>query len=61
MKTISEALLQELLRYHLVQMLCKYRAVKMILICHGLPCNLSLFRNKFNKFNNTGVQMLDSV
>ena len=22
---------------------------------------LSLFRNKFNKFNNTGAQMLDSI
>ena len=27
----------------------------------GLPSILSLFRNEFNKFNNTGVQMLDSV
>ena len=26
----------------------------------GLPSILSLCRNKFNKFNNTGVQMLDS-
>ena len=26
----------------------------------GLPSILSLFRNKFNKFNNTGAQMLDS-
>ena len=29
-------------------------------IC-GLPSILSLFRNKFNKFNNTGVRMLDSL
>ena len=27
----------------------------------GLPSILSLFRKKFNKFNNTGSQMLDSV
>ena len=27
----------------------------------GLPCILSLFRNKFDKFNNTGVRTLDSV
>ena len=27
----------------------------------GLPSILSLFRNKFNKFNNTGAQMLDSI
>ena len=27
----------------------------------GLPSILSLFRNKFNKFNNTGEQMLDSI
>ena len=26
----------------------------------GLPSILSLFLNKFNKFNNTGAQMLDS-
>ena len=26
----------------------------------GLPSILSLFRNKFNKFNNTGARMLDS-
>ena len=26
----------------------------------GLPCNLSLYRNEFNKFNNTGARMLDS-
>ena len=26
----------------------------------GLP-SLSLFRNEFNKFNNTGAQMLDSI
>ena len=25
----------------------------------GLPSILSFFRNKFNKFNNTGVHMLD--
>ena len=27
----------------------------------GLPSILSLFPNKFNRFNNTGAQMLDSV
>ena len=27
----------------------------------GLPSILSLFCNKFNKFNNTGSQMLDSI
>ena len=27
---------------------------------HGLPSILSLFRNKFNKINNTRAQMLDS-
>ena len=27
----------------------------------GLPSILSLFRNKFNKFNNTRAQMLDSI
>ena len=27
----------------------------------GLPSILSLFRNKFNKFNNTRVRMLDSI
>ena len=27
----------------------------------GLPSILSLFRNKFKKFNNTGAQMLDSI
>ena len=26
----------------------------------GLPCILSLFRNEFNIFNNTGTRMLDS-
>ena len=26
---------------------------------HGLPSILSLFRNEFNKFNNTGARMLD--
>ena len=26
----------------------------------GLSSILSLFRNKFNKFNNTGARMLDS-
>ena len=26
----------------------------------GLPSILSFFRNKFNKFNNTGARMLDS-
>ena len=27
----------------------------------GLPSILSLFLKKFNKFNNTGAQMLDSI
>ena len=27
----------------------------------GLPSILSLFRNKFNKINNTGARMLDSI
>ena len=27
----------------------------------GLPSNLSLFRNEFNKFNNTRAGMLDSI
>ena len=27
----------------------------------GLPSILSLFRNEFNKFNNTGARMLDSI
>ena len=27
----------------------------------GLPSILSLFRNKFNIFNNTGARMLDSI
>ena len=27
----------------------------------GLPSILSIFRNEFNKFNNTGAQMLDSI
>ena len=27
----------------------------------GLPSSLSLFRNEFNKFNNTRAQMLDSI
>ena len=27
----------------------------------GLPSILSFFHNKFNKFNNTGVRMLDSI
>ena len=27
----------------------------------GLPSILSLFRNKFNKFNNTLARMLDSI
>ena len=27
----------------------------------GLPNILSLFRNEFNKFNNTRAQMLDSI
>ena len=27
----------------------------------GLPSILSLFRNKFDKFNNTGVRTVDSI
>ena len=27
----------------------------------GLPSSLSLFLNKFNKFNNTRARMLDSI
>ena len=27
----------------------------------GLPRILSLFRNKFNKFNNTGARMVESI
>ena len=27
----------------------------------GLPSILSLFCNEFNKFNNTGARMLDSI
>ena len=27
----------------------------------GLPSILSLFRNKFNKFSNSGARMLDSI
>ena len=27
----------------------------------GLPSILSLFRNEFNKFNNAGARMLDSI
>ena len=27
----------------------------------GLPSILSLLRNKFNKFDNTGARMLDSI
>ena len=27
----------------------------------GLPSILYLFRNEFNKFNNTGARMLDSI
>ena len=27
----------------------------------GLPCILSLFRNEFNKFNNTRAQKLDYI
>ena len=28
---------------------------------HGLPSILSIFRNKFDKFNNTGAGMIDSI
>ena len=27
----------------------------------GLPSILSLFRNEFNQFNNTGARVLDSI
>ena len=27
----------------------------------GLPSILSLFRNEFNKFNNTGARIIDSI
>ena len=27
----------------------------------GLPSNFSFFRNEFNKFNNTGARVLDSI
>ena len=27
----------------------------------GMPSTLSFFHNEFNKFNNTGVRMLDSI
>ena len=27
----------------------------------GLPSSLSLFRNEFYKFNNTGARMVDSI
>ena len=30
-------------------------------IMRGLPSILSLFRNEFNEFNNTGARMLDSI
>ena len=30
-------------------------------IIRGLPSILSLFRNEYNKFNNTGARMLDSI
>ena len=30
-------------------------------IMRGLSKILSLFRNEFNKFNNTGARMLDSI
>ena len=26
----------------------------------GLPCIVSIFRDRFNKFNNTGTRMVDS-
>ena len=29
--------------------------------CEALPSILSVFPNKFNKFNNTGARMQDSV
>ena len=38
---------------HLLNKLKKYKM-------KGLPSILSLFHNKFNKFNNTGVWLLDS-
>ena len=30
-------------------------------IMRGLPFIISLFRNGFNKFNNTGARVLDSI
>ena len=41
----------------LLNLLNKLRKDKMC----GLLSILSLFRNKFNKYNNTGAQMLDSI
>ena len=37
------------------------KEMRKIDIMRGLPSILSLFRNGFNKFNNTGAQMLDSI
>ena len=31
------------------------------IICKALPSILSVFPNEFNKFNNTGAQMQDSI
>ena len=44
--------------YVLLNLLNKLRKRDKLL---GLPSILSLFRNKFNKVNNTGARMLDSV
>ena len=46
------------MRVHvLLDLLNDLRRVKM----PSLPSILSLFLNEFNKFNNTGAQMLDSI
>ena len=42
----------------LLNLLNKFRRRDKI---RGLPSILSLFRNEFNKFNNTGARMLDSI
>ena len=32
-----------------------------MITCEDVPSILSLYHNKFNKFNNTGAHMLDSI
>ena len=39
----------------------KMRGLPSILSLRGLPSILSLFRNEFDKFNNTRARMLDSI